>query len=84
MNILFAGNAQSSSNRAKITFSSPLQGNQSKYAFLVSVLGGPTNLPNGAFVSGFDMDGTGQNVAAFEVYTNQPIAQFSWLVLRVA
>jgi hypothetical protein len=81
--IVRAGNGQSDNNRATIRLRPPLLGPHTNYAFLVSASLGPLNLPHGAYVCGYDMDQTLQNVAAFEVYTEQAIAQFAWIVVQL-
>ena len=80
--ILYAGYGQTNNHRAKIKFSSPLEGNWSKYGFLVTA-GGAILSPAGAHVIAFDMDTNNKNVAAFEVYTDQAIAQFWWIVVQL-
>jgi hypothetical protein len=80
--ILHAGNAQSNNHRAKVTFNPPLHGDHTKYAFLVTA-GGAILAPAGAHVIAFDMDPTNLNVAAFEVYTDQAITQFAWIVVQL-
>jgi hypothetical protein len=83
--IVYAGNGKTKNNRATITFSSPLKGTHTDYAFLVSVAIGALGVPQGGHVCGYGMAPVGkvQYLASFDVYTDQPIADFSWIVVKL-
>jgi len=84
-NIVYAGNGITNNQRVNITFSKPLKGTQANYAILVSVAIGALGVPQGGHVCGYAMAPVGnvQYLAGFEVYTDQPIANFSWIVVQL-
>ena len=84
-NIVYAGNGETHNNRATIKFSLPLKGTHDDYAFLVSVAIGALGVPQGGHVSGYNMAPVGsvQHLVGFEVYTDQPTADFSWIVVKL-
>jgi hypothetical protein len=79
--IVRAGNAKTVDHRGKVTFPRPLQGMPSKYAILVTAAGAIL-APSGAHVVGYDLDAR-NNLKAFEVYTDEVIADFSWIVVQL-
>jgi hypothetical protein len=83
--IVYAGNGKTNNNRATITFNTPLKGTHDDYAFLVSVAIGALGVPQGGHVCGYNMApvGTVQYLAGFDVCTDQPSVEFSWIVVQL-
>ncbi len=79
--IVKAGNAKTNNHRGKVTFRPSLKGMPSKYAILVTAASALL-APSGAHVLGYDLDAK-NNLKAFEVYTDQVFADFSWLVVQL-
>ncbi|MBZ5578503.1 MAG: hypothetical protein LAP40_18230 [Acidobacteriia bacterium] len=80
--IIKAGNAKTSGHRGKVTFPKPLKGLPSKYAFLATAASALLG-QSGAHVISYDLDATNKNMKAFEVYTDEEIADFSWVVVQL-
>ena len=78
--IAAAGNGQTTKHRGTVTFKQPLPGFPSKYAVLATAQGAIL-APVGAHVIGFELDSK-NNFKAFEVFTDEAIATFSWIVVK--
>jgi hypothetical protein len=84
--ILQAGNGQSQNHRATIALNpnlnlpqGPPPGNYMFLACAARALAGPM----GVHINGFSMGGAGNKfITDFEVWTDEAISQFSWIVVK--
>ena len=83
--ILQAGNSQSTNHRATIALApnlniqGPPPGKYKFFASTSSALAGPAS----AHIVGFNIGGAGNKfITAFEVWTDEAISQFSWMVVE--
>src|SRR5262245_1975257 len=79
--IIRSGNAATNNHRGTVTLAPSLRGMPSEYAVLVTATGAAL-AKRGAHVTGYDLDAE-NNLKAFEVYTDEAIGDFSWIVVQL-
>jgi hypothetical protein len=77
--IVRSGNATTNNHRGTVTFTPSLKGMPSEYAILITASGAAL-AESGAHVIGYELDAE-NNLKGFEVYTDEAIGDFSWIVV---
>src|SRR5215472_9898957 len=79
--VVESGNATTNDHRGTVTFTPSLKGMASEYAVLVTAAGAVL-AERGAHVIGYELDAD-NNFKGFEVYTDEAIGDFSWIVVQL-